>query len=145
MTFEERQKRSVAMVKYWDSRRKPILNKTGYLTLSIKNKRHYVHRLVMEEHLGRKLEPGETVHHINGDKTDNRIENLTIISRKEHNRLHAKERNLGAKKGTTPANKASREVIQKIVALRKQGYLLREICKETKLSYQTVLKYAKGV
>ena len=47
------------------------------------------HRAVMEAMLGRPLTSREIVHHINQDKTDNRFENLQVMTRAEHGALHA--------------------------------------------------------
>jgi hypothetical protein len=48
------------------------------------------HRLVMENKLNRVLDPEEVVHHLNGNKSDNRVENLEVCSRGDHTRSHFK-------------------------------------------------------
>lgn len=53
------------------------------------------HRVVMENHLGRLLGPNELVHHLNGDRKDNSLKNLQVMSREEHTRTHHRRREVG--------------------------------------------------
>jgi hypothetical protein len=59
----------------------------NYVQRRIKGIAYYHHRIVMENVLGRELLPIEHVHHINGIVTDNRPENLRIVSPEEHGKL----------------------------------------------------------
>lgn len=61
----------------------------GYLVKFVNGRWTKQHRLVMEAHLGRKLLPTEHVHHVNGNKSDNRIENLEVMSAGDHHREHS--------------------------------------------------------
>jgi len=62
--------------------RNPYIDGSGYVRERIDGERQgqLQHRLVMAAHLGRALLPHENVHHINGVKTDNRLENLELWS-----------------------------------------------------------------
>lgn len=66
----------------------------GYRRVStlIDSKRRREHDLIMEQIIGRKLNPDEQVHHINGEKLDNRPENLMVLTNSEHQKLHNKSR-----------------------------------------------------
>ena len=73
----------------------------GYKYVSVDGHKIAEHRLIVQEREGKKLTSNEVVHHVNGDRFDNRPENLVVVSRAEHRRLHS-----GTKwKRWTPAEK----------------------------------------
>ena len=67
-------------------------NAYGYKVVEwARRSRVFQHRMVMEYKLGRPLIDDEVVHHINHNRADNRIENLQLMSGKDHSKLHASE------------------------------------------------------
>ncbi len=77
----------------WDI--KKIISKGDYLYALVpehpnatKNGYVLMHRIVVENHLGRLLNGDEIVHHIDGNKKNNSIENLQVLDNINHSRLH---------------------------------------------------------
>lgn len=65
----------------------------GYRKIRVNGKQVREHRYVMEQVLGRSLEPHEVIHHIDGNKLNNDPDNLQICSQSEHMKLHGTFRN----------------------------------------------------
>ena len=78
------------------------------------------HRVIIENHLGRPLVSDEHVHHQNGDKRDNRVNNLRVLTAAEHTSLHRSKhpkvkecKNCGAKYEPNPQQRGRQKTCSK--------------------------------
>lgn len=98
-----------------------------YVTEDGRRRAKREHRVIMAQYIGRKLEPWEVVHHINGNTQDNRIENLEIQKWDEHTVAHHSNAHRGA------SAKQSMELFanlrEEIKHLRRVNTELLEACK----------------
>lgn len=77
----------------WNYKGTGIVTKSGsrniyYKDILVNKKRCKLHRIIMEFHLGRKLEKDEVVHHIDGNGLNNELSNLKVMDKREHNKMH---------------------------------------------------------
>ncbi len=105
----------------WNGYRKAWLEK-GDFYYPMADKDGYVreHRLVVAKSLGRCLHPWEVIHHRNGEKLDNRIENLQLVSDLGHKQLTALERQIAKQ------TEAISELAKEIRLLRWENKMLKE-------------------
>ena len=128
--------------------------KAGYDIVQKDGKSRPVHILMAEQKIGRALKPDEVVHHVNGDKEDNRPENLQVMKRSEHTRLHnqgnshSPETIAKIRKASTGRPNALRKLTEEQVIDTAEkliaGISMTAIAKEKGVSCQTIMNIRDG-
>ena len=99
------------------------------------------HRLIVEKSLGFVLPKEFDVHHINGIKDDNRLENLAIMTHLAHTQLHNKRD--GKQKRGEDNPKYKKLDIEEIRKMQEQGFTVNEICKRVGIGRTKYFKEMK--
>ena len=125
------------------------LNNQGYsrVTLYPSGKTYNIHRLVALTFLEDSYKDGYVVNHINGVKTDNKVENLEWVSSKE-NFNHALNAGLYVRKDISglknPMSKFTEDDLNNIIHLKNKGFTTADIAKELGFPYERVRRFLKG-
>ena len=122
--------------------------RNGYRTILINGRYIREHRLVIERHLGRSLQPHQVAHHINGNKLDNRIENLQLMKKHDHHRYHflhtlAKRKRLYQQVTKIPPKVTIGKTIFVLCGYAKPQYFIGFICPDCKRAYWVSKDYTK--
>lgn len=121
-----------------------FINKAGYRILKRDARVIPEHRYIMEKHLNRKLEKTESVHHINGNKSDNNIDNLIILTKCEHGKLHYPNGSLfGSNNGKQEIMTSEEKIIKRREYARNYQNTHRESYRKYQREYQRKLRAIK--
>jgi len=121
---------------------KTFITNSGYLSVSItnKHKKFYIHRLLAEKFI-RKLKNKEEINHKDGNKLNNNLFNLEIVTRSE-NLIHS-HRILGNKVWNIKLNKNKANKIRK--KYKKGNIFQHELAKEYKVSTMTINRIINNI
>ena len=115
-------------------------DRDGYLTVRVNNKKQMVHRLVYE-YFGTDFNKGYHIHHIDGNKQNNCIDNLECISQSEHNRRHHKDNTFNRyNRGYILSDDERQAIASKYKPYK---YTIPMLAKEYKISEITVRRIIK--
>lgn len=116
----------------------------GYPGISIKHDKVSIHRIIGKYMVGYDLPPNIVVHHIDGNKLNNKISNLQVMKSelhtKEHNIVQYVSKEYMKGYGNRMKNIISRNDVteEKVTELRSNGFTISEIAKELKCGINTV-------
>ena len=125
-----------------------------YKAIKVNGVKYDEHRYIMEQYLGRKLNRYEVVHHKDGNKRNNDIENLVLMSLSEHSKEHGFKREVSEETrqkiskaltgNKSPTRKFNDSQIEQIRSLHNNGHSNRKIAKMFNANHQTINDIVNG-
>ena len=126
----------------------------NYKAIKVNGKKMDEHRYIMEQYLGRELTRSEVVHHKDGDKANNDIENLELTTLSEHTRRHqlgnipseeTRQKISEALEGHKSTNrKLDDDQVERIKELHNDGVSNRKIAQMFGVNHQTINDLING-